>query len=210
MKNKEFFEIIKQNNEIWKEIPNYEELYVVSNLGRIVSLGKYVKQRNGFFVWKEPCLLKQVIKNGYCLAKLSKNGKSKTLLVHRVVASAFIPNPENKPQIDHIDCNKSNNVASNLRWCTAKENMQNPITKALIKKTHKGQKKKPVVALKNEKLYKIFPSLTSVNDFGYKHSSVYRTCIGKQHLHKGLKWYYLEDYQKLLSSSDFKELSPNG
>ena len=100
--------------EIWKPVVGYENLYEVSNYGRVRSLdrvdcagrkrkGKELKQRSD--------------KDGYKRAGLSKNGTSKPLLVHRLVAIAFISNPQNKPQINHKDENKANNCVWNLEWC---------------------------------------------------------------------------------------------
>ena len=77
-------------------------------------------------------------KGGYHKAKLFKNGKEKGFLVHRLVAEAFIPNPENKPCIDHINTNPQNNNITNLRWVTHKENSNNPLTREHISKSKKG------------------------------------------------------------------------
>lgn len=105
--------------EIWKDIPGYEGLYQVSTLGKIRSLrrGRVMKQVNH---GRGPLKYKQI--------QFSIDGQDITIGVHRLVALTFIPNPDNKPQIDHIDGNPSNNHVSNLRWVTAKENANNPIT----------------------------------------------------------------------------------
>lgn len=96
--------------EIWKDIKGYEGLYQVSNLGKVKSLKKNI-------------ILKPYIeKKGYLRIDLNKNGKSKHYLIHRLVAEAFIPNPLNKLQINHIDCNKQNNCINNLEWSTNLEN----------------------------------------------------------------------------------------
>ena len=114
--------------EIWKPIEGYEEFYEVSNLGRIKCLERYVPIPNpkfgtvGYRTYPErikPCVIN---KQGYRQVTLSKNAKSHTLRVHRLVALAFIPNPLNKPYINHIDGNKTNNCVDNLEWCTASEN----------------------------------------------------------------------------------------
>lgn len=101
--------------EMWKDIPGYEGLYQVSNLGNIRSLkyagGNKVK------------LLKQATTNGYKQVQLSKNGKGKNHLVHRLVAIAFIPNPNNLPVVNHKDENPSNNNVDNLEWCTQEYNI---------------------------------------------------------------------------------------
>lgn len=106
--------------EIWKDVVGYKGLYQVSNLGRIKSL-RVKRHVDGIMTTK-------IRKNGYAFIFLHKNNKRIWKSVHRLVAQAFIPNPENKPQIDHIDGNPSNNIATNLRWATGKENMNNPIT----------------------------------------------------------------------------------
>lgn len=104
-------------NEIWRDIPNYEGLYQVSNLGRIKS----------FHFKSEKILRLCKDKDGYIYVGLSKGGIVKLLKVHRLVASAFILNPNNLPQIDHINAVKTDNRVENLRWTTAKENIRNPL-----------------------------------------------------------------------------------
>ena len=100
--------------EIWKMIPGYEGLYMVSNLGRVKSL-------NYRHTGKEHILKQQII-NKYKTVCLSNGGYQKTLKVHRLVAMAFIPNPDNLPEVNHKDENKFNNCVENLEWCTAKYN----------------------------------------------------------------------------------------
>lgn len=104
--------------EEWKDVVGYEGLYQVSNFGRVKSLEKM----RGAFMQKE-IIKKQIYSNGYLRCQLHKNGESRKIFIHRLVAEAFILNPDNKPQVDHIDRNRSNNSVENLRWCTAKENV---------------------------------------------------------------------------------------
>lgn len=101
--------------EQWKNIEGYEGRYQVSSKGQVrKNDGTYLKQSNIY---------------GYKTVNLHSNGKQKSYRVHRLVAQAFIPNPESKPYIDHINTDKSDNRVENLRWVTPKENMNNPITK---------------------------------------------------------------------------------
>lgn len=97
--------------EIWKDVPGYEGIYVVSSFGRIRNLvsGKFIKpsQKN----------------DGYCRVCLSKNGCGKCINIHRLVAQVFIPNPDNLPQVNHRDEDKTNNNVTNLEWCSAKYNI---------------------------------------------------------------------------------------
>lgn len=107
------------NTEIWKDIEGYEGLYQVSNLGRVKSLPK----QHGRRYWNNEFILKQnKSNNGYVCVILQKNKIKYRKSIHRLVASAFIPNFENKPQINHKDGNKLNNCIDNLEWVTASEN----------------------------------------------------------------------------------------
>ena len=99
--------------QIWKDIEGYKGHYQISNYGNVRSLKK------------DAFLMKGGYLKGYKIINLWKNGTGKMFRVHRLVAAAFIPNPENKPCIDHIDGNRTNNHADNLRWVTAKENSNN-------------------------------------------------------------------------------------
>ena len=99
-------------NEIWKNIAGYEGLYEVSSFGRVRSL------RFG----KTKILKPGKNKKGYLRVSLCKNGKQKTFFVHRLVAQAFLENPQNLPQINHKDENKQNNRLENLEWCSCDYN----------------------------------------------------------------------------------------
>ena len=108
----------------WRPVPGYEECYEVSDQGQVKSIERYVVGRWGNQIYVPEKILKPSIHTGgYYWISGTRKGKKVNFSIARAVAKAFIPNPENKPQVDHIDCNKANNTVSNLRWVTAKENI---------------------------------------------------------------------------------------
>jgi len=120
--------------EIWKDIEGYEGLYQASNLGRIRSLDRYIPHSLGGSAFIRSKILSGYSKNcKYERLTLYSNTNSKTYLVHRIIANTFVSNPENKPYVNHIDGDKLNNKASNLEWCTAKENTHHAIENGLQK-----------------------------------------------------------------------------
>ena len=109
-------------DEVWKDIEGYEGLYQVSTCGNIKSLPKIRRNGTGTYVQKERLLKPSNTSTGYKKVELCKDGKRKGFKVHRLVAIAFIPNPDNKPEVNHIDGNKINNNIDNLEWVTSSEN----------------------------------------------------------------------------------------
>lgn len=109
---------MKNQNETWRDIPNYEGIYQVSNLGQVRSLDRIVSMRSPQNIRSiKGKFMKPFIEEGYKRLCLTKNGKKRKLWVHRLVAMAFIPNPNNLPEINHIDENPANNHVDNLEWC---------------------------------------------------------------------------------------------
>lgn len=128
--------------EIWKDVVGYEGLYQVSNLGRVRSLDKSIEiqtKRNGktlkpFRAFYKGKILKPTIDpHGYALVQLRNNGDAWFVRVHRLVAMAFLPNPDHKPCINHLDNTRNNNVVTNLEWCTYQENSQYAAKQGRIK-----------------------------------------------------------------------------
>ncbi|MFV0535956.1 MAG: HNH endonuclease [Dysgonomonas sp.] len=107
-------------SEEWKYIIGYEDKYMISNTGEVLSVQREVKCKSGVIKNFGGYKIKAFASNkGYMQVSLS----GKTLLLHRLIAEAFIPNPENKPQINHINGNKSDNRIENLEWATQSENI---------------------------------------------------------------------------------------
>lgn len=169
--------------EIWKDIEGYEGLYQVSNQGRIKSL-KY---------GKENILKPGTDKDGYLYVNLCKDAKTKSYKVHRLVAQAFIPNPDNKPQINHKSEEKWLNTVDNLEWATAKENTNwggrnKCISQKLINNSNES---KPVKQLSLDgALVTIWPSTRETQRNGFNQGAVCACCNGKSKTHKGFKWEY--------------------
>ena len=110
--------------EEWRPIEGYEGLYEISSYGRVRSLDKYVKSKSeSYRLHKGKVLSPEKNTRGYLSVVLSYNGKHKTITVHRLVAQAFLPNPDNLPEINHKDEDKTNNNVTNLEWCDHKYNV---------------------------------------------------------------------------------------
>lgn len=117
-------------NEIWKPIKGYEGYYEISNLGRVKSIERFVKQGKLNRHVSEKLKSESINPYGYPTVTLCKDRRSRSYPIHRLIAEAFIPNPENKPQVDHINTNRKDYSLSNLRWVTSKENSNNEKTLA--------------------------------------------------------------------------------
>lgn len=165
----------RSQKEIFKPIVGYEGLYEVSNYGRVRSLPRRCT--------KGKVLKPGLVSGGYCGVVLSKDGKCSSLLVHRLVADAFIPNPEGLIQINHKDENKANNCIDNLEWCTAQYNSE--YSKAI-----------PIAQLSlNGKILGIFKSAREVErKMGFKHQLITNCCKGAQNTSYKYKWKYYKDY----------------
>lgn len=127
-------------SEEWRAIDGFEGLYEVSNFGNVKALDRYILNNGGMQHRKERILKPHTQKSGHLVVVLCKDGKTYPRTIHRLVADAFIPNPENKPVVDHIDTNPANNNVGNLRWVTVQENCMNPLTRIHNSESKKGHK----------------------------------------------------------------------
>lgn len=120
------------NKEVWKDIKGYEGFYQISNIGRVKSLVGWNRHR---YIQRELILKQTMSTTGYLKVELKKDGKRKSIKVHRLVASAFLDNPEGKKTVNHKDGNKTNNEVSNLEWNTHSENINHAFETGLSHRT---------------------------------------------------------------------------
>lgn len=159
--------------EKWLPVVGYEGLYEVSSLGRVRSLPRNTT--------KGKILTQQITKFGYLKVALAKNNVPKFFQVHRLVAISFIPNPNNLPQVNHINENKLDNRVENLEWCTAKYNMNYSNSKRVAQYTLSGE------------LVAIYSSLREAsNQTGFWYGNISRCCLGKRKTAYGYIWKYID------------------
>ena len=168
--------------EYWRDIEGYEGLYQVSNLGRVKSLKDcYGKDR-------EKILKPRKDKYGYLTLSLCKNGVKKSFTVHRLVAQAFIhnPNPNHYTQVNHLDENRTNNKLSNLQWCTCQENLNygNRVKNYIKTRGHK------VRCIETGKVYNSLRE--AERDTGCAHTHISECVRGIAKQCNGLHWEYVE------------------
>ena len=185
--------------EIWKDVVGYEGLYKVSDKGNIYSverIGANGQELGGIILKPRPTI------KGYLQVHLCKNGKIKNNYIHRLVAEAFIPNPNDYPEVNHLDEDKANNYVKNLEWCTRERNMNHGTRGE--RTSEKLSKKIRAVNIKTGEVL-TFNSTQEARDKGYFAVSkacrgVYKTATGKLigdgHTYKGHRWYYEEEEEK--------------
>ena len=173
--------------EHWKAIAGYEGLYEVSDMGRVKSL-KF---------WKEKILKPQKDKGGYLHVGLSKDGHTKQLLVHRIVAEAFVPNPNNLETVNHKDEVKTNNTVTNLEWMSIKDNNNygnRNKRSSEARLNHPAFSKKVQMFDKSTgELLATFPSIHEAERVtGIAQSHISSCCLGKLKSAGGYKWRYIQ------------------
>ena len=159
---------------IWKPIPDFEDLYEVSNTGEIRSINPRYKNKS---------ILRQNTSNkGYKYVCLCRKGTQKTMSVHRIVASVFVQNPYNLPCVNHKDENKENNNAENLEWCSYYYNnvYGQRLTKSALKKSI------PVKCVETGIIYS--SAYAAQRETGTKQSGIWQCCHGQRKTANGFHW----------------------
>lgn len=179
--------------EVWKDIKGYEGIYKVSNLGRVKSSDRMIH----YGVHGDPSakcfrkgrILREGIQSGYKAISLSKEGKVKRCLIHRLVAESFVPNPNNYPEVNHRDEDKLNNRADNLEWCTKSYNINFGNRNNEVRKKFS----KPVIGvnIKNKSVIR-FNSIGEAKKYGYSAAHISSCCLGKRVQHKGYRWCFVK------------------
>lgn len=160
--------------EIWKDIIGYEGLYHASNLGKIKAIRKirtFGKYSNNTRIYEEKIMKPNKTKNGYLIIQLSKDGVQKWYSVHRLIAKTYLENFENKSQVNHINCIKTDNKVLNLEWCTASENINHAIKNNLLSNlftSKNNPSSKRVINIVTNKIYNSITEAATENNIPYK------------------------------------------
>lgn len=179
-------------NEIWKAIEGYEGIYEVSNLGRVRSLPRPKTSRNAhgeFTFTTKPKILKTFEQNGgYQRISFGKGKDKVAIFVHRLVAQAFIPNPDNLPHVNHKDENPKNNRADNLEWCNAEYNNSygNHIERC---KRHRAVEQ---LTIDGQFIQRFDGIKEAAEATGCRASSIQSCCKGRFKSSLGYRWRYAE------------------
>ena len=193
--------MIKAEFELWKDVKGFEGYYQVSTWARVRSLDRWVTYKDGRSrLCKSFILPLRKNHKGYLRANLSKNGKTKSAFVHKLVAEAFIPNPLNLPVVNHKDEVKDNNYPYNLEWCTDDYNRHygTAINRMQLSLTNRKDRSKPVYKydLQGNLIYKYMSMMSAERD-GFIRGSI-RYSISKNKPYKGYIWSYTEINQELV------------
>lgn len=180
-------------SEVWKDVDGFEGIYQISNYGRIKALPRDVRTcGNGKRHIAEHIVKPIRCKNGYLEANFSIRQKRTVRLLHRVVAQAFIPNPENLPEVNHKDENIENCRADNLEWCTSKYNANYGSRNAKMIE-NRGNNKPVIQKTKAGEFVKRFASIAEASrETGAFDSAIIKVCNGKQKTSVGYKWEYTD------------------
>ncbi len=195
--------------EEWRDIIGFEGCYQVSNFGNVRGIDRYVNcGKNGIRLQKGQNLVQSENKKGYLRVRVSKSRKEKyTLSVHRLVAEAFIPNPQKLPQVNHKDGNKKNNCVQNLEWCNNSYNQIHACKTGLNNHStyDAGRPKKKVAQIDNvtNTVIAIFNSISNAAKETNNHSRlINKVCKGERKHTGGYKWIFATKEMKVGDTID--------
>lgn len=187
--------MIEEINEEWRDIPGYEGIYKISNTGKVKSLERKVKKLYGYKTISEKILKPIKDSRGYLIVNLCKENKMKSMKLHRLVASTFLTNPNNLPQINHKNEIKEDNRVTNLEYCDARYNTnfgsRNKRAGIAISKvnTNNPKRSKAVLCIETNQIY---PSTMEVQrQFGFNSSDIAKCCRGEIKSSHKLHWQYV-------------------
>lgn len=179
--------------EVYKPIEGYGNAYKIGDQGHVISVKRTFIRKNGRpMSIKEQFMKQRQDMKGYWRVCLSDNGKTKFVAVHRLVATAFIPNPDNKPQINHIDGNKGNNCVWNLEWCTNGENQKHAYRTGLKHSVDSSGRPKVRVAMIDPVSGEQVATFESFNEAARKMKifapNIRKVVLGERNTTGGWKW----------------------
>lgn len=186
------------NIKIWKDFPDFEGLYQACTDGQVRSVDHNTMGKDGEIHHIKGRILKpSTDKDGYLYVILLKNNIRYTKKIHKIIATTFIPNPNNLPVINHKNEIKDDNRVENLEWCTVQYNSNYGTVRDRIREKKHATMGIPIVQLTvNGDVVKIWKSAAIASDFGYSRSCINSCLKGRNKTHKGFKWMYLKDYEK--------------
>lgn len=181
---------MNNSKEIWKDVQDYDGRYRVSNLGRVKSIRTFKNVRNNTIHVQSKVLKPQANNSGYLFVMLHKSGKYKHCYLHRLVAEAFILNPNRFPTVNHIDGNKENNKVTNLEWASYSANNKHAYNCGLThsNKNNPHMSKKVQAYSKNGKLLYEFPSMREAERRLNLANGTVHMAIKKGWQYDGLVW----------------------
>lgn len=181
---------ISLNGEIWKQMVGYEDIYQVSNMGRIKSNKRSIIHHGTTTILPEIIMRQHSTSKGYLSFRACVNYKTKLILVHVAVAEAFLKKPSEKSDVNHIDGDKSNNHENNLEWCTRSENLKHAYKLGLKEKA--DWVPIPIHGINEYGKRISFLSLKEAYKNGFVPISIKKCANGKTKSYKGYKWGYGE------------------
>lgn len=199
-------------SEVWKPIAGYEGLYEVSNFGRVKSVDKVLPHKT-YGTWH---IKERILKQQWCGPKSSAylcvwlhkgHGEQHLYRVHRLVAESFIPLVPGKEQVNHIDCDRSNNRVDNLEWCTPKENTVHAVKNGRFEEGLENRRKAVVNVDTGERFKSI---AEACRKYGVTHRAIYQVANGRNPTCRGFHWQYADDYDNMepLKHTHNRNLSP--